>query len=323
MPITPSNKIRLQIVTLIATVMIAPIGMAIDVSLDAGDGFGTSSFNTNLNWDNNQAPSASNDYFTSSFLLRTPDSSADFTFAGNSLTVQTGGSLGFKGSASSAITVNDLKLDGGRIINISGSGLDRPFDLSGGLEVLGGGGSIEANNFTTNVLSTVTGSGDLNVLGNNGRSVTFSANNTFTGDITLGQTPGSPVGTVSMSLTSSGGFSFDIGASGVNNGISGTGGVTPAAVFDGAFTFDLSGASTVGGSSWTIVDTGTVNETYDSNFIVTGFTENNGVWTSGVYQFEEATGLLTVVPEPGTYAFVLLAGLGGVLVLRRRRKSSL
>lgn len=301
---------------------LASYSTAADVSLDAGDAFEETSFNTNLHWDNNQAPSAANDYFTSNFLLRTPDSGANFTFAGNSLTIQTGGSLGYKGLGSRTITVNNLFLDGGRIINISGAGLDRIFTLAGNLNILSGGGSIEANSYDTSVSSMVSGSGDLQVLGNQGHNITFRANNTFTGNITLGQTPtNNPpvVGTVNMVLASTGGFSFDIDASGVNNSISGTGAVTPSATFDGTFNFDLSGASTTGGSSWTIVDVATVNATFDSNFNVAGFTEDSGIWTSGIYEFEEATGTLSVVPEPSTFVYLAFIGLG-VLALRRLKR---
>lgn len=316
MKTTLPHKILASTAFLVAATT-APSSLAINVTLDATDGGGASSFNTNLNWDNNQAPGAGNDYFTSTFTVRTPASSGNFTFAGDSLTLQDGGGrLMYKGSGVGTITVNDLTLEeGGVIVNFGGGTMT----LAGSLNIADNSvdpdaiGTLWAGDRNILVTAPVSGTGNFRVRASSSssRSIIFSATNTYTGDMTLS-------GMLSMSLSSSGSFAFDIGADGVNNGISGTG--TQNATFDGTFNFDLSGASTTGGSSWTIVDSATVNETYNSNFAVAGFSETSGgVWTSGIYQFEEATGLLTVIPEPSAYSFALATSLGILAVLRRRK----
>ena len=61
---------------------------AANISMTGSDGFGATSFNAGLNWAGGAAPSAANNYFTGGFLLRTPTASGNFTFAGNSLTIQ-------------------------------------------------------------------------------------------------------------------------------------------------------------------------------------------------------------------------------------------
>jgi len=58
-------------------------------------------------------------------------------------------------------------------------------------------------------------------------------------------------------------------------------------------------------------------------FTVTGFTDaGSNTWTrvnlGSTYTFDEATGLLTAIPEPGTWA-LLAFSLTTMVVLRRRR----
>lgn len=106
---------------------------------------------------------------------------------------------------------------------------------------------------------------------------------------------------------------FVIGASGVNNMITGEGILN----LDGDFLFDLSAAGTGPTDSWTIVDLGSLaSVSFGSTFNVIGFTENAGVWTSGIYRFDEATGLLTI-PEPGALGLAIFA-LGGIVVWTRK-----
>ena len=132
----------------------------------------------------------------------------------------------------------------------------------------------------------------------------------------------------SLLLAESGSLTFRLGESGVGNRVSGvpgggTGANAPTATFAGTFNFDLSGAATTPGASWTVVDLATLNplSSFTGTFNVLGFTESDNVWTSGVYQFSELTGVLSVaaIPEPAA-----AAALGGLLALgavvsRRRR----
>ena len=48
---------------------------------------------------------------------------------------------------------------------------------------------------------------------------------------------------------------------------------------DGGFNIDTTAANTTAGNSWTLVDVGTLTETYGAMFSVVGFTNNAGVWT--------------------------------------------
>ena len=172
------------------------------------------------------------------------------------------------------------------------------------MDVLNGIAAIGGN--ISGVISDSVGGAELTKTGTG--TLKLSAANTYTGDTTI--TAGA------FELASTGSMSFLIGADGVNNKIVDTG--AAAITLDGLFVFDTAGASDEFGDSWTIVMSNL--ETYGTNFDVTGFTEGaTGIWTSGIYQFSESTGALSVVPEPGTYA--LLAGcfaLASVMIRRRR-----
>lgn len=265
------------------------------VTLNAADAFGTTSFNAAGNWSNSAAPSSGNTY-TAAYTLRTPAAASSYTFAGSSLTLNSGGLLCFKGTGTSAtITVGSLTLNGGNISHAQTA--TNAFSLAGSMNITATGGTLSPSNGNITVQSTVTGSGPLTINSAAAYGAIFTnGSNTFTGNISV-------QGTSSLTLSSTGNLKFAIGANGVNNSISGTG--SQAATFDGTFTFDLSGAATSPGSSWTIVNVATLAETYGTNFSVAGFTDNgNGTWTSsnGIYKFTEATGVLAVaiVPPPGT-----------------------
>lgn len=99
-------------VTIVATFRIA---------LTSSDATGTSSFNTGLNWSDGQAPGAGKDYSVTGFQLRAPvttSANQNFTFAGDSLQMNSGGTLAWVGSGShltGSLTIADLILNGGTI----------------------------------------------------------------------------------------------------------------------------------------------------------------------------------------------------------------
>lgn len=183
------------------------------------------------------------------------------------------------------------------------------------------GGFSGTSNATTN---TLTFSGNITD-GGGGNGITFanssvtkvvlSGVNTYTGNTTV--TGGN------LTLSDNAELKFAIGANGVNNQLTGNGTVT----LNGDFTFDLSGAGTTLGNSWTIVNVGSLTETFGATFSVVGFSDLGGnLWEKvnggTTYQFSEATGILSVtaVPEPATWA-LLAAGLTVSVVFRRRRSA--
>ncbi len=100
------------------------------VTMWASDAVGNSGFTSGA-WEFGQAtPLPNYDYETGTLRLRTPADSAAHTFPGRSLSV-TGGSLVWKGTASSTLTVSNLNINGGSLIQ-SGSGT---MTLAGNLTV--------------------------------------------------------------------------------------------------------------------------------------------------------------------------------------------
>lgn len=312
----------------LAFLALPAICSAADVTLTAGDSFGASSFNSAGNWDNAAAPSAGNNYFNGGFLLRTPADTGDHTFAGDSLTITGSGlatgvnneALMWKGSGTTAIiTVDDLTIDGGQLRHGQGDG--DTFTLAGNLTVGANGANFGTQGgmiLTANVIGTTT----IRVLdsGNTDarRLITFASSaNTFTGNIELA---GGAADRARFALADGANLNFVIGSSGVNNSISGTG----TATFDGDFMFDLTGASTTVGDSWTIASA--ADQSFGSTFTVAGFASlpadkwlasANGAY----YLFDEAAGALSViVPEPSSVA-LLMVGVGMLLGFRRSRKA--
>ncbi|HMD55742.1 MAG TPA: hypothetical protein VKJ65_14445, partial [Phycisphaerae bacterium] len=109
-----------------------------NITLLAGDAAGTSSFTGATNWNNGLAPFSGNGlftnaYFTTNFNLRTPAGGNPYTFAGDSLEVDSGG-MGFKGYGT--ITVSNLILNGGKISNAGTGGSPDTALLAGNINVI-------------------------------------------------------------------------------------------------------------------------------------------------------------------------------------------
>ncbi len=109
-----------------------------------------------------------------------------------------------------------------------------------------------------------------------------------------------------LELGPSGSLTFNIGNSGVNNTVTGSG----SAFLRGTFVFNLANASTNASDSWTIVASGTT-KTYDGGFSVAGFTNSGGTWYRGengvTYLFTQSNSVLSVgtVPPPPTNPFAI------------------
>lgn len=149
---------------------------AMDVTLVASDTVG-SSFNTAGNWDSGAAPIAGNNYFTSIYTLRTP--AATPTFAGDSLTIDTSGTL-LIASAGPA-TVNNLILNGGTIRKTAAG----DYSLNGILTVQSASVlSSDLSGAIMRIHTQLTGIGDLSIQGQ-GITVLRNANGAYTGTITV------------------------------------------------------------------------------------------------------------------------------------------
>ena len=172
------------------------------------------------------------------------------------------------------------------------------------VNLLAGGMKIDSAGHSIGITNVLSGIGGLTKSGLG--TLTLTGISTYTSNTIVN------AGT--LTLADNAGLKFVIGANGINNMIDGFGTLNLL----GDFTFDLSGASTTAGDSWLIVNVGSLTVNFDALFSVNGFTENNNVWTSGAFQFNESDGKLSVIPEPTTMA---LASVGGgilLLVFRQR-----
>ena len=281
------------------------VSRAVNVNLTTDDALGTSSFNTVGHWDNSTVPSAGNDYFNNGRTLRTPADTNSHSFGGDSLTISGDGldtvpendTLMYKGGGNTAvITINNLIYDGGELRHASS--LNDHCRLDGNqLTVTANGMSISQVQGPIHLMMPLAGSGPIS-LGGYSNSGGFpisieSASSTYTGSITLAQEAGQQV---VMVLSTNANLNFVIGANGVNNSVSGTG----SATFDGVFVFDLTGASTAIGASWTIADVS--SQSFGASFSVDGFQGLGSLWFldagDAYYQFDTASGVLSVIEAP-------------------------
>jgi autotransporter-associated beta strand protein len=257
------------------------------------------------------------------------------TFTGN-VTVQKG-AVGFNNASSFGNSANvvTLGIAGQGPVNVQYIGTGAPVIANNFVVAAGTGGTTTLGSTSTSGANSVTFAGtvllngDLSVSGANAAGAAVILSNEISGAGNLSLT-----GTGEVRLTGANTYSGDttvesgtlmladnaqmrfvIGADGVSNQINGGG----AAILSGDFTFDLSGAASVG--SWTIVDTTTLTETFSASFSVVGFTDNgDDTWTSGNYTFYEASGLLVAVPEPAA-TVLALGGLTLLLGSARRRRA--
>lgn len=206
------------------------------------------------------------------------------------------------------------------------------FDVNGRIQLIGeltGSGTLINDNATATSLGihvadgdtaefagTITNaSGALSLEKTGDGTQILSGANSYTGNTTV--TGGT------LELADSGSLRFVIADDGENNQIAGTGDL----LLNGSLVFDLGGAGTIVGNAWEIVDISSLSTTFGGSFSVSSlegaFSESGGLWTrfenSVEYQFDQSTGVLSVIPEP---ASAILLGLAAALfvVVRRRAK---
>lgn len=218
------------------------------------------------------------------------------TFNLNGGTVSIGQVISFTASGTRVFNFN-----GGTLRALASEPLadvDRPLfmpaNAASTASVKSGGAIIDTNGFDITIAKALTADpvstgGGLTKLG--AGKLTLAGVNTYLGDTTVS------AGTLALADNAS--IKFKVGANGVNSKLTGPGTVT----LDGDIAFDLTGASTSVGNSWTIIDHASLTETYGSTFSVTGFSLNGTKWTkpaagTTIYQFDPATGLLTTVVDP-------------------------
>lgn len=210
-------------------------------------------------------------------------------------TINIGGDFSFAGTANTAFTGNVSLGSATRSITNTATG-SRTFS-----------GAITASSASAGL--TLAGTG----------TTTLGGINTYTGNTTV--TGGR------LNLADNAQLRFTIGGDGINNQLVNSGGTIS---LDGDFVFDLSGAGTTIGNSWTLA-TGSINYagalgTFSVASTGGAFNEiSSGIWTrdenSVTYQFSELNSQLSVVPEPSTYALLALSQLGfAAHVIRRRRR---
>jgi autotransporter-associated beta strand protein len=202
-------------------------------------------------------------------------------------------------------------------------------DASSATIELGGGTLGAVQNWTSSMNMTLTGSnGDINIKAadeaNTARNITL--NGVLSGEGGLVKSGG---GTLLLgganvytgnTVVSSGALTLDTGASllfkldaiGGINTLANTGGIV---TLNGSINIDVADYAT--GDTWDLFD-GTIG--LGESFSVTGWQqEADGLWSLGTnWSFDQVSGLLTVIPEPSTWAML---GIGAALLaITRRRK---
>jgi beta-galactosidase len=165
---------------------------AASVTLIASDALGTSSFTNAANWSNAALPNSTNNYLTSTNSLRTPADGNNYTFGGNSLTLQpgtvSGYSLIYKGSATAnTYTIKNLTNSGGLIRSGASSG--NTCIIAGNM-IVAGNSTIEADQSPFVVSANLSGGAILTNLNPGPQtygSVTYSGTNSaFNGELLVG-----------------------------------------------------------------------------------------------------------------------------------------
>ena len=256
------------------------------------DANGTASITGTTNWTpaTTIAPTnvlASTYDYTTATTLRTPAIQNSYTVNADSLTLNSGGSLGFKGS--NVLTIPNLVLNGGKIANSATSGNPDMARLAGTIN-LTANSSIAPNGAATslvNILAQITNSGASTptVTVSGGGTVILSAQNTFSGNVTVNNTTPNAI--------------LKLGA---NNAVPATAIVQLNAGNNPSAIFDLNGFNT------------TVAGVNPTSGTVTGFVTNSAAATTSTLTISNNTSFMMnngiVADNPGTAGTIALAFTG-------------
>jgi autotransporter-associated beta strand protein len=222
------RKIRMRILTplLLGLLLLPRLTRAASVTLLSTDASGTTSFTGSTNWSNNAVPVSANNYYTSTFGLRTPPDANNYTFAGHSLTLQPGTTSGYsviyKGTAAAnTYTINNLTNNGGLIRSGAGSGNTC---IIAGTMVVSGNSTIQADQSPFIINANLSGGAtltNLNPAPQTYGTVTYGGTNSaFTGGFLLGpnaififantnSVPGNPASPNPAQITFQAGATFE------------------------------------------------------------------------------------------------------------------
>ena len=240
-------------------------------------------------------PLATNYNFITSLILRTPPGGSNYNIYAQSLTINSGGSMGFKGNG--LITIPNLILNGGKIANSATGGSPDEGQLAGSIN-LKTNSTLSLNNAVTSMIdifSTITNAAGISpapvLTCNGGGTLILSAQNTFNGTVVVA---GNTVSTI-LQL-------------GTNNALPVETMVTLNGSVNGPGVLDLNGFSTT-----------LSNLTFSSTGPNYGYVTNSASGTTGTLTLgygDGTTGMIygTIADDPGTAGTVGLAKVGtGIL----------
>ncbi|RYD23405.1 MAG: hypothetical protein EOP88_04275, partial [Verrucomicrobiaceae bacterium] len=212
------------------------------------------------------------------------------------LTTQGAGYIGrplvrISGDGTGATAVADFNPATGEVTGITVTSAGSGYNTAPTVTLIGGGGTTAAVPGAPVMINGAT-NGGLTKVGTG--TLTLSGINTYSGNTT--------VSAGGLTLADDAQLRFRPTTNGVTNSVGGSG----TATFNGDFLIDTNAANITNGNSWTLVNVGTLNETFGASFTVQGFTEVANVWTMTVgdntWTFSEATGVLSLtVSTPGGY----------------------
>jgi len=186
----PSKLLNLLAIATAFTSVSAALAATVTHTDDDAANTAPSGFSGAMNWSDGAAPTAGNDYIVQSYLLRTLNTTGNFTFGGDSLTLLDGGELRLKNNAGTdIITTNNLIMDAGVVRANSNTGAT-PSNLAGTIKVTANGATFSTFDSTALYLNLTANVSDAS--GSPGGSVAIGGNDQYSRPVTAKRTTLSP-----------------------------------------------------------------------------------------------------------------------------------